>query len=149
LSLTINSAKAMRDVCGVDIADLVDLQKLSALYRDLPKIVDCIWVCVQGQHEITDEQFGKSLAGDTLNDALQAFQEELVDFFPDPATRRGLRALLDKSEAIRQQMTAALTDDVNAVDVEKIVDDLRALLTRQLTSQASSASNPGDSRYAN
>ena len=48
-------------------------------------LCDILWVLCEGQAKasgVTDEDFGSSLAGDSIEEATRAFLDELVDFFP-------------------------------------------------------------------
>ena len=100
-------------------------------------LVDILWVCVEEEAKaagVTDEQFGRSLAGDSIETATAAFLDELVDFFP------GARRLFLKKAVDLARKYTAETKDVLA----KALEDPE--LTRRVEeSMRSSASSPESS----
>lgn len=114
LSITVASIKRVRDRLGVNLGMILsdNMKPLADLVSDPVKLVDVIYVLCQPECErcgVTDEQFGESLAGDSFEDAVTAFQTALADFFPK---RQGdmLRMVLAKGE----QMQIALAEKVKA-----------------------------------
>ena len=78
-------------------------------------LVDLLWVLVQPQAEaqnVSDEEFGRSLAGDAIDRATKAFLDALVAFFP-AQKRRLLEHALAK---LRKLEAAAVEHGVKAFD---------------------------------
>ena len=84
--------------------DLLDVQQvLERLMVDPILLCDVVYVVCKGQADaegISDEDFARAMAGDTIARAKQALVEDLVDFFPDPKDRENLRAALAKFNAM-------------------------------------------------
>ena len=93
VTLNVLQMKRIRANLGVDLVNVIALDSGGKVKVDLVDriandpclLVDILWVCVEEEAKaagVTDEQFGRSLAGDAIEDATRAFLDELVDFFP-------------------------------------------------------------------
>jgi hypothetical protein len=77
---------------------------LVELFSDPIKFVRVLWVMIEEQAakaSVTPEQFGRSLGGDALEEAANAFVESLTDFFPH-RQRKVLRNLMAKGQEIAE-----------------------------------------------
>jgi len=96
VALNVAAVKRVRDLCNVDLMAVVsdEGKTLGALIDDPVLLADVIFAICRPQAQeknITDEDFGTTLAGDPIDHATQALLEELADFFPGKR-----RALLRK-----------------------------------------------------
>ena len=93
VELNVRQMKRVRDVLGIDLVNVIQAGKdgavatdtLDRVANDPILLVDILWVLCEGQAKaagVTDDDFGSSLAGDSISDATRAFLDELVDFFP-------------------------------------------------------------------
>ena len=105
IELNIRQMKRVRDILGVDLVNVIQAGKdgavatdtLDRVANDPILLVDILWVLCEGQAKaagVTDDDFGSSLAGDSISDATKAFLDELVDFFPG-ARRLFLKKAVD------------------------------------------------------
>lgn len=145
VALNVHQMKRIRAHLGIDLANVIALDKDGAVKVDLVDriasdpclLVDVLWVCVEEEAKeagVTDEQFGRSLAGDSIEDATKAFLDELVDFFPGA---RGL--FLRKAVGLARKYTGEMTDAL-----EKALESPE-LERRVEASMRSSASSPASS----
>jgi len=107
ITLNVYAVKKVRDLLQVDLLDLSDSGGDEAkpdnglLYRliaDPVLLVDVLYVICQDQADganVTDEQFGRAMAGDVIDAATRAFLEELADFTPSPRDRARARKVID------------------------------------------------------
>lgn len=151
VEITVHAVKRCRAVAGVDLYGLVDdgFAGLSALLRDVVQFVDVLYVLCRDEAiaaGITDEDFGRSLAGDTLDDATRAFLAELTDFFPDPRVRAGLAKALTAMRGIGDRLLEHLEARIDALDPDVLANEL---IASSGTLPASSASTPVRSPSAN
>jgi hypothetical protein len=106
LTLSIATARRLKDRLDVDLLAVLDSDVLMRLAMDIELFVNTLYVICAPQCEqrdVSDEQFGEGLGGDTLDAAAFAFNRALVDFFP---SRR--RAILQKvNETIEDFQTRA------------------------------------------
>ena len=102
IAVNVSAVRRVRALCGIDLASAVETSpdgKLSAntlsrLATDPVLLVDVLYALSKEEAEkrnVSDEDFGKAMAGDVLNLAVTALIEEIVDFFPNPQ-----RALMKK-----------------------------------------------------
>jgi len=107
ITLNVYAVKKVRDLLNVDLLDLSDSGGDEAkpdnglLYRliaDPVLLVDVLYVICKDQADganVTDEQFGRAMAGDVIDAATRAFLEELADFTPSPRDRARARKVID------------------------------------------------------
>lgn len=102
------SIKAVKLATGVDLGKLLDdkMRPYLDLVTDWSRIVDVIWVLVRDQDKtgLTDEQFGCSLGGDTLEAAVAAFEEAFILFCPSHL-RKILLAARTKGQVAMEKLT--------------------------------------------
>lgn len=151
LALDIYTVKKVRDVLHVDLLDLgADRDKpgegvLNRLIVDPVLLVDVVFVVCQDQAEkldVTDEQFGRAMAGDAIDAATKALLEEIADFIPSPRDRARARKVI---AAIWKMIDRA--QDLLDAKAEKDLPAAAAALLKTLgesstSSPASSESTP-------
>jgi hypothetical protein len=127
-TITINVAalKKVKALTGVNLLELLDnnLEGLSALLSDVVKLVDILYVLCKDQADalgISDEDFGRALGGDSLEQAVDAFLEEFVDFFPNRRAREALRKMLSKGKAITEKAMQQALEKIEQVNIENEV----------------------------
>jgi len=128
LSLTLDAAKRVKGLLGGGVNLLAleagDPPLLTRLGTDVILLCDVIYAVLKPQADaadVTDEQFGAALGGETILAAQTAFYEELVDFF------RGLgRADLARAvEAQRKMIDLAVSrieSRIDGMDLEGTID---------------------------
>ncbi len=70
----------------------------------LADVLYCLCKDQADKQSITDEDFGRALAGDVITLAADAFVEELIDFFPDARARASLRKAIEAGKAVRDKV---------------------------------------------
>ena len=156
VTLNVLQMKRIRANLGVDLVNVIALDAGGKVKVDLVDriandpcllvdriandpclLVDILGVCVEEEAKaagVTDEQFGRSLAGDAIEDATRAFLDELVDFFPG-AKRLFLKKAVELSRKYAGEMTVALEKALEDPELERRVEE----------SMRSSASSPASS----
>lgn len=152
-TVTINVAaiKRVRGLVGVDLYKLIDdgFKPLGALVGDPVRLADVLYCLCKDEadaKQITDEDFGRALAGDAITLAADAFVEELVDFFPDARTRASLTKVLTAGRKVRDKLLTHAKVVIETFDVDQAASKLIASFGN---SPASSASTPDPSPSAN
>ena len=146
-SVTINvlQMKRIRAHLGIDLVNVITLDAGGKVKVDLVDriandpclLVDILWVCVEDEAKaagVTDEEFGRSLACYSIEEATRAFLDELVDFFPG-AKRLFLKKAVELSRKFGGEMTEALGKALEDPELERRVEE----------SMRSSASSPASS----
>ena len=125
--------KRVRGRLSLDLLKLVEdrMEPLVALMRDPIAFIDLIYVLCEAQckeKDVSDEDFGRAMAGDALAEAADAFIGALTDFFPS-RQRHALTAALEKGKQVGQilytrGLTAIADADPESV-VTKIIDQAK------------------------
>ena len=145
VTLNVHQMKRIRAHLGIDLVNVITLDAGGKVKVDLVDriandpclLVDILWVCVEDEAKaagVTDEEFGRSLAGESIEEATRAFLDELVDFFPG-AKRLFLKKAVELSRKFGGEMTEALGKALEDPELERRVEE----------SMRSSASSPESS----
>jgi hypothetical protein len=152
-TLTINVAaiKRVRGLVSVDLYKLVDdgFKPLAALVSDPVQLADVLYCLCKEEadtKQITDEDFGRALAGDAITLAADAFVEELIDFFPDARARAGLKKVVAAGRKVRDKLLDHAETLIEQLDPER---EANGLIASYGSSRASSGSTPAPSPSAN
>jgi hypothetical protein len=151
VAINVAAIKRVRGLAGVDLFGLVDdgFKGLAKLLGDPIELVDVLYVLCKDEADkigVSDEDFGRAMAGDAIGSASDAFLEELTDFFPDPRVRAGLRKLIETSRKVRDRMLDRMDERIATIDPDA---EARKLIDSSTSSPASSESTLGLSRSEN
>lgn len=152
VELNVRQMKRVRDVLGIDLVNVIQAGKdgavatdtLDRVANDPILLVDILWVLCEGQAKaagVTDDDFGSSLAGDSISDATRAFLDELVDFFPG-ARRLFLKKAVDLARKYETENAEMLEKALNSPEFE---ERLKTSLRPPAASRGSAASTPDPS----
>lgn len=114
IDLHVTAIRQIKGVLGIDLYALVDngFEGLTKLMSDPIELVNLLYfLCLEqaAERNVSDDDFGRVLAGETLEAAGAAFYDEYVDFFPNARTRQILRMLRDAGgEASREAFEKAM-----------------------------------------
>ena len=151
VELNVRQMKRVRDVLGIDLVNVIQAGKDGAVATDtLDRVatdpillVDILWGLCEGQAKaagVTDDDFGSSLAGDSISDATRAFLDELVDFFPG-ARRLYLRKAVDLARKYAKESEEILGTVLESPEFE---ERLKTSLKPPTASQGSAEPSPTD-----
>ena len=152
VELNVRQMKRVRDVMGIDLVNVIQAGKdgavatdtLDRVANDPILLVDILWVLCEGQAKaagVTDDDFGSSLAGDSISDATRAFLDELVDFFPG-ARRLFLKKAVDLARKYETENLEVLEKALASPEFE---ERLKTSLQPPAASRESAASTPAPS----
>ncbi|TWU17988.1 hypothetical protein [Allorhodopirellula heiligendammensis] len=131
LTLNVNAVKRVRDLAGVNLMRVLDEpQLLAELSADPILFVDGIFAVVMPQAKdlgVTDEQFGESFDGSTIEDATSAFLEAIVDFFPG-ARRKTLEKVLGRAATMVASQEAKLATALSDGTIDRAIDEAMAAI---------------------
>jgi len=126
----------------------IDLAKVFASRDELAKLMDDIVVFVDvlatvcgeqmTSRGITPEQFGKSLAGDSIDAAIHAFEEAIIEFLPE-SKRRIIRRIIDGGRASQAQAMLRIENALNSGLIEQGIREQMDKLDRDLATAKSSS----------
>lgn len=146
VAINIATAKRVKAATNgaVDLYSAVSdgLEALGKLLSDVLTLVDVIYLCCEEQAQaknVSDVDFGRAMAGDVIEKATDAFLKALIDFFPDPRTRKTLATVIEKAKAYGDQQLNQAVELVENLDIESL---LKSSKSSSGNSPASSASTP-------
>jgi hypothetical protein len=151
IALNVWTLKRVRDLLAVDLLDLAGDETnpgsglLHRFIADPILLVDVLYVACKDQADplgVTDEQFGRAMAGDAIDAATRAFLEELADFTPSPRDRARAKRVIAATWTLIDRAQDVL-DARAAKELPAAADAaLSALGNSSGNSPASSASTP-------
>jgi len=128
LDLNISSAKQVRAATEVDLLNVDDGRLFAGVLTDSAKLADVLFVLCQAQaaeRNISDEAFGRALAGDSIEAAADALLAEIIAFYPGHK-RAALTAALAKMRSLETRMVNAAMDKLNCPETDARLDALVA-----------------------
>jgi len=123
IAINVAAVKRIRGLLGIDLYALVDdgFKSLSKLVSDPVTLADVLYCLCKEQADkqsISDEDFGRALAGDAITHAADAFVEELIDFFPDARARASLRKAIEAGKTVRDKVLSHAEKILDSIDPE-------------------------------
>lgn len=139
LSVTVGTIKRVRALCGVDLANIITMESgktpnvglLERLASDPVLLVDVLFAVCKPEADtkgITDEEFGRAMAGDAIELAATALLDEIIDFFPE-AKRKVFRKILDASRRFEARSKQALMELLEDPAFDEKIDQALDRLT--------------------
>jgi hypothetical protein len=116
VDVNIGSIKRVNDILNVDLLRLEGGQLVDQLIGDPVTLCNVVYVlCMKQAQErgVSDEDFGRAMAGDSIDHATTALLEDFVDFFPSrkrPAMAKAL-AKIKQIEAAQLEAAERMIDD--------------------------------------
>jgi hypothetical protein len=95
VTVNVDAIKRVRGLVNVDLLEVLDGKLLERLASDPILLCDLVYALCKPEadaRQVSDEEFGRAMAGDAIDSATAALMEELVGFFP-----KGRRELLSKA----------------------------------------------------
>lgn len=127
LAINVDAIKRVKALLGVDLMEAVEGKLIQRLMEDPVLLCDVVYCLCKPQADaakVSDEDFGRSMAGDAIELATTAMLEELVDFFP-----KGRRAVMTKAlEKFRTLEAMALEAANKRLDSPQLQEQLNRAL---------------------
>jgi hypothetical protein len=151
VAINVAAVKRIRGLLGIDLYALVDdgFKSLSKLVSDPVSLADVLYCLCKDQADkqtISDEDFGRALAGDAITQAADAFVEELIDFFPDARARASLRKAIEAGKTVRDKVLSHAETILDSIDPET---EAKKWISSSGTWPESSGSTPDHSASEN
>ena len=124
LQINIDAIKRVRSLLDVNLLDAVDGKLLERLCSDPVLLCDVLYALVKPEADsknVTDEGFGRGMAGDAIEHATTALLEELTDFFPQ-ARRRILKKALGKLKTFEERAIAVADKRLDDPELDREIE---------------------------
>jgi len=97
VSVDVDAIRRVRTALKVNLTSTDFAAVLEQLLSDPVLLCDVLYVIVKPEadrQKVSDEDFGRSMAGDAIEHATAAFLEELANFTPNPRDRARVKRVL-------------------------------------------------------
>ncbi len=125
IAVNVDTIKRVRGLLDVDLLDVVEEKLIEKLIRDPVLLCDVVYAVCKPEADargVSDEDFGRSMAGDAIEYATKALLEELVDFSPSPRDRTNLGRVLETTWQVMDRARDVIETRLKSVDVESVVE---------------------------
>ncbi len=146
VTINVNAIKRVRGLLDVDLLEVVEGKLIERLIGDPVLLCDVVYAVCKPEADtksVSDEEFGRAMAGDAIEHATKALLEELVSFSPSPRDRANLQSVLDKTWQAIDRARDMVEARIEGGELDRVVE--RALASAASSSgdaPASSASSP-------
>jgi len=128
ISLTISSIKRVKSLIDVDLLalDQGTPPLLTRLALDIELFCNVLYLLIKPQadkRELSDEQFGEALDGDTILKAHECFYQELEDFFQGLGRSDLVKAIQAQKKVINLAVKK-VEETINQIDLEKVLGNI-------------------------
>jgi len=132
VSINVAAVKRVRDLVGVDLLEIVEGTLIEKLIRDPILLCDIIYAVCKPQADerepsVTDEEFGRAMAGDAIEHATTALLEDLVSFCPSPRDRTNLGRVLEATTRVMDKARDLIEEKLDSGELERMAE--QALVT--------------------
>lgn len=128
ITIDVSAIKRVRSLLDVNILDVAGGDLLQRVIEDPVLLCDVIYCLVKPDadaREVSDEDFGRSMAGDAIELATTAFLEELADFFPRDR-RDLLRKGMSKIQETKMKLITAAEARLDSPELEERLQEMIA-----------------------
>ncbi len=125
VAINVDSIKRVKSLLGVDLMATVEGGLLEQLVGNPILLCDIVFALVKPEADaknVTDEDFGRSMGGDAIDNATTAVLEDLVDFFPS-RRRSLLQTALAKLRSMESAVIKRAEDRLNGPEMDKLMTD--------------------------
>jgi len=146
IAINVDAIKRVRGLLQVDLLEILDGKLIERLYRDPVLLCDIVYAVCKPEADakgVSDEEFGRAMAGDAIEHATKALLEDLVGFSPSPRDRANLQRVLETTWRVMDKARDVVEARLNSVQVDQLVEQVLASAgTSSGAAPASSASTP-------
>lgn len=155
VEVNVAAIKRVRSLASVNLLEIIEGTLIEKLVRDPVLLCDVVYAICKPQAEerqppISDEEFGRAMAGDAIEYATAALLEELVSFCPSPRDRKNLGRVLEATRKVMDKARDVIEVRLDTGALEKAAERALAELDEEMeppaqTPSGSSGSAPASS----
>ena len=124
VTINVGTIKRVKTMIGINLLEAITDDLAEKLKNDVCLLVDVLYVICKNEADaknITDEQFGEAMAGDALENATNAFLDELIDFFP-AEKKMILRKAINKVNQAEKKALEMGNKYIENMEIEKQIE---------------------------
>lgn len=145
LNIDLDSIEQVRSETNVSIYELLndECRPLAELLNNMPVVAHVGYVLADAEAAGVDRKsFVKSLKGDPFSHLVDAFLQELADFFPDSRRRAAIAKLTTAWKSLENQALDRLATALEKIDPHEVA---RTVLTKMLSTKSGASSATSES----
>lgn len=126
VAVHVASVKRVKGLAGVDLMEALDSGLIERFIRDPVLLCDVIYaVCKPEADErgVTDEEFGRAMAGDAIEHATEALLGEIVSFSPNPRDRAALGRVLKATNTAMERARDLIETRLDSGELDRAIDE--------------------------
>ncbi|MCL4743598.1 MAG: hypothetical protein KJZ54_15495 [Phycisphaerales bacterium] len=142
VEINVAALKRVKSLAEVDLLGVLDGTLVERLIRDPVLLCDAVYAICKPQADersVTDEDFGRAMAGDAIEHATEAVLEELVSFCPSPRDRANLGRVLKATREVMDKARTIVEARLDSGELEKAAEQALAQAQTGLGSSSGSA----------
>jgi len=149
IAINVDAIKRVKGLLAVHLLELVEGMLIERLIRDPVLLCDVVYVVCKPEADekcVSDEDFGRAMAGDAIEHATKAFLEELVGFSPSPRDRANLARVLETTWRVMDKARDLIEARLTGNELERTIEQaLQNASDSSTSAPASLVSIPGPS----
>jgi len=147
VDINVATLKRVRGLTGVDLIQVIEGTLIEKFIRDPVLLCDVVYAVCKPEADaakVSDEEFGKAMAGDAIEAATGAVLDELISFCPSPRDRANLGRVLHATTRVMERARDLVEKKLDSGELDRLADRLLATAGGSSGSAPeSSASTPG------
>ena len=143
VDINVTAIKRVRGLTGEDLMQVIEGTLIEKLIRDPVLLCDVVYAICKPEADtrsVSDEEFGKAMAGDAIEAATTAVLEELVGFCPSPRDRANLGRVLQATRKVMDRARDLVEKKLESGEMDRLADRLLAEASPEATAGSSSTS---------
>lgn len=132
--ITIKTLKQIKQRLGIDFLDVQT--SIKKMMQDVYTLCNVLYIVHEDECQklnISDEDFGGLLAGDSIDGATKAFIDSLLYFFPIQQ-RQMLEKITNKREQVMTEIYKKMGEEIDNLPTEKVLEEIKKLYGGESTS---------------
>ena len=127
VEINVTAIKRVRGLTGEDLMQVIEGTLIEKLIRDPVLLCDVVYAICKPEADarsVSDEEFGKAMAGDAIEAATTAVLEELVGFCPSPRDRANLGRVLQATTKVMERARDLVEKKLDSGELDRLADQL-------------------------
>ena len=127
VEINVAALKRVRGLTGTDLMQVIEGTLIEKLIRDPVLLCDVVYALCKPEADtrsVSDEDFGKAMAGDAIEAATTAVLEELVGFCPSPRDRANLGRVLQATTKVMERARDLVEKRLDSGELDRLADQL-------------------------
>lgn len=149
LRIDVDAIRRVRSAYSIDLATILATpESIDRLTSDICLTIDVIYeLCKPAADRLAIDAaaFGRSLFGDSLGNAVRAFEAALVEFLPESKRRATARRIIEAGQALQEQTALRIENAIKGGLLERGIQKELTKLDQELEEMTNSLSTLADS----